>query len=94
MVSALERAAPAPAAYHGQPVAIDGIGGLNSGGTLDNASLRSGEEGGLEGDGLGDTSKSDIDAQWLEGDGYSELSVDSDSDRGYASLHVFFEDGL
>ena len=94
MASTPERAAPSHSGSHGKPFAIDSVRGLNSSGTLGNESLRPGEEGELEGDGLGDTSESDTDAEWLEGDGHSELSVESDSDGVDAPLGVFFEDGL
>lgn len=71
------RTAPAP---HGNAIEIDGVEGLNSGGALGSGTLRPGEEGGVEGDGLSGTSDSDGDGRLLEEGGFSERSADSDSD--------------
>ena len=76
--------APAAAAPHLNPVKING-GGIGS------VSLWPYEGGRLDGDGLSDTSDSVTDDRGVEEDGYSDLSVDSDSDGETRPWNTFSE---
>ena len=69
VTSTPEGSAPAAAAPQLNTFKINGVGWLHSGGGIGSVSLWPGEEGGLDGDGLSDTSDSITDDQEVEEDG-------------------------
>ena len=79
----------AAAAPHLNPVKPNGVGWLHSGGVIGNVSLWPAEEGRLNGDGLSDTSASITNDPDVEEDGYSDFSVDSNSDGGTRPWKTF-----
>lgn len=94
MAATPEGAAPVAAAPHGNPIAVDGVGGLHSGGVLGSDPSRPGEGGKVEGDGLSETSDSGGDARWREKVGYSEPLARFDSDGGAPVQKDIFQDGV
>ena len=89
-----EGSSPAAVAPHLNPVDIDGVGSLHSDEGIGTVSLWPGEEGGLDTDGLSDTSDSVTHDRDVEEGQYYDFSVDSDSDGGEATLEDFYQDGL